>query len=80
MVDSAGVHPLHVGAVPEVMAACMRTQFAIHELVTEAYRTNSRHLALQALLLDPCVQSISKAEELLETMLKLQKDFLPPLE
>lgn len=79
-VDAQGIHPLHVGAVPETMAAYMRTQFAIHELVTEAYRTNSRRLALQALLLDPCVNSISRAEKLLDTMLALQKDYLPPLQ
>ena len=79
VMDARGVHPIIVGPVPEPMAAYMRTQFSIHELVTEAYRTSSRKLALQALLLDPCVNSIAAAEELLDVMLKLQKDYLPSL-
>jgi len=76
-VDAAGVHPLHVGPVPETFAAMMRTQFTIHQLLTEAYRTRSKALLLQALLLDPAVNSITAAERLLEDMLCLQRGFLP---
>lgn len=79
-VDASGVHPVHVGVVPEVFAAMVRPQLAIHELITEAYRTNSRKIALQALLIDPVVDSIAGAERLLDTMLDLQRDYLPPLE
>lgn len=68
---------VHVGAVPEPMAVYMRTQFAIHSLLTEAYRTRSRKLLLQALLLDPVVNSMTEAEKLLDEMLRLQADFLP---
>jgi len=76
-VDAAGIHPLHVGAVPETFAAMMRTQFTIHSLLTEAYRAGSKKLLLQALLLDPVVNSISSAEKLLDDMLELQRDYLP---
>ena len=79
-VDAAGIHPVHVGPIPEPFAALVRTQLSIAELVTEAYRTCSRKLALQALLLDPVVDSIAGAERLLDTMLELQKDYLPPLQ
>ncbi len=75
--DAAGLHPLHVGDVPETMAAIMRPQFTIHDLLTEAYRTHSRKLLLQALLLDPLVDSITRAEKMLDEMLTLQSDFLP---
>ena len=78
--DAKGMHPVHVGPIPEPFAAILRTQLSIAELVTEAYRTCSRKLALQALLLDPVVDSISGAERLLDTMLELQKDYLPPLQ
>jgi alpha-galactosidase len=77
LVDARGIHPLKVGPVPETFAAYMRTQFTIHTLLTEAYRTRSKQLLLQALLLDPCVNSIVEAEKLLDEMLALQKDFLP---
>ncbi|OGV56372.1 MAG: hypothetical protein A2X49_15210 [Lentisphaerae bacterium GWF2_52_8] len=76
-VDAKGAHPECVGPIPETFANFMRTHFTIHRLCTEAYRTRSRKLLLQALLLDPCVNDIAKAEKLLDTMLNLQKEFLP---
>lgn len=79
-VDASGIRPLTVGPLPETFAAYMRTQFTIHGLITEAYRTRSKRLLLQALLLDPCVNSILEAEKLLDEMLELQKEFLPAFE
>ena len=76
-VDAAGIRPLHVGPLPETFAAIMRTQFTIHALLTEAYRTRDKSLLLQALLLDPNVNSITAARELLTVMLHLQRDYLP---
>ena len=75
--DGRGIHPRHVGPIPESFAVCCRPQYAIHELITEAYRTGSKHLLLQALLMDPVVDSISRAEKMLDEMLELQKDYLP---
>jgi len=76
-VDGDGLRPLHIGEVPETIAAYMRPQFTIHSLLTEAYRTGSRKLLLQALLLDPVVDSITRAEKMLDHMLSLQSDYLP---
>ena len=75
--DGAGIHPLHVGPLPEVPATFIRTQLSIQRLITEAYRTKSKKLLLQALLLDPVVNSVTEAEKLLDEMLQLQKEFLP---
>jgi alpha-galactosidase len=77
IVKASGIHPQHVGAIPEIFAVYSRTQYAIHELLTEAYRTSSKRLLLQALLLDPVVNSITGAEKMLDEMLELQKDYLP---
>lgn len=76
-VHNGKLEAVHVGSVPEPMAAYMRTQFSIHGLLTEAYRTHSRKLLLQALLLDPVVTSIAAAEKILDELLTLQADFLP---
>jgi alpha-galactosidase len=76
-VDAKGLHPCHVGEIPETFAAMMIPQFTIHELITEAWRTRDKRLLLQALLLDPNVNSITAAEKLLDDMLKLQAAFLP---
>ena len=80
VVDARGIRPLEVGPVPEAFAAWMRTQFTIHDLVTEAWRTRSRKLLLQALLLDPCTSGIVESEKMLDEMLELQADFLPTFE
>ena len=77
IVDGAGIHPQKVGALPEPFAAYVRTQCSIIELVTEAYRTRSKKLLLQALLLDPVVNNVKAAEQLLDDMLELQKEYLP---
>jgi alpha-galactosidase len=75
--DATGLHPEHVGPLPETVAAMIRPQLLIHDLVTEAYRTGSRKLLLQAMLLDPVVDSLPKAEKLLDEMLALQVNFFP---
>ena len=77
MVSCAGVAPVAVGPLPETFAAHLRTQCAIVSTVTEAYRTRSRKLLLQALLLDPCINSIHSARAILDDMMALQADYLP---
>jgi alpha-galactosidase len=76
-VDSAGVHPLQVGPLPEPLAALCRQQITIQRLIVEAYRERSRDLLLQALVLDPIVDSVDRAERMLDYMLDLQSDYLP---
>ena len=75
--DAAGVHPIAVGRIPEAQAAFIRTQVSIQHAISEAYRTGSKNLLLQALLMDPVVNSIVEAEKMLDEMLELQRDFLP---
>lgn len=77
LVDSKGVHPLQVGPLPEPLAALCRPQITVQRLIVEAYRRRSRDLLLQALLLDPIVDSARRAEEMLDYMLDLQSDYLP---
>ena len=78
--DGAGIHPIAVGAIPEPQATYIRTQISIQRTVTEAYRTGSKRLLMQALLMDPVVDSIVEAEAMLDEMLDLQRDYLPPFE
>ena len=77
IVNAKGVHPEQVGPLPESLAAFCRTQISIQLLLIEAYRRGSKELLLQALLLDPVVDSVKRAEEMLDYMLELQKDYLP---
>ena len=75
-VDAEGVHAERVGPLPEPFAALIRPHLAITELVTEAWRTREKKLLVQALLLDPNVDSLERARKLVEEMLALQKDYL----
>ncbi|MBN1641390.1 MAG: alpha-glucosidase/alpha-galactosidase [Anaerolineae bacterium] len=78
--DGAGIHPIAVGEIPEPQATYIRTQISIQRTVTEAYRTGSKRLLMQALLMDPVVNSIVEAEKLLDEMLDLQRAYLPAFE
>lgn len=78
--DRRGIAPQHIGPIPEPLAAYCRTQISIQQLIIEAYRIRSKKLLLQALLLDPVVNSVVNAQKLLDEMLELQADYLPKFE
>ena len=78
-VDGEGVHPRSVPPLPEALAAFCRTQASIQKLVVEAYGERSKRKLLQALLLDPVVNSVANAERMLENMLEVQQEYLPEL-
>jgi alpha-galactosidase len=75
-VDGDGVHGVKLGALPKGIAGLMRNQVATMDLTAEAVLRGSRDMALQALLVDPIVDSVRRAEDLLDTMLDLQKPHL----
>lgn len=77
IVDVSGVHGLPLGPLPEPIAAMCRTQVAIIDRVVEAGVHGDRYAALQALLLDPVITSISQAEAVLSEMLEVHREFLP---
>ena len=76
-VDSQGIHPEFVGCLPEAFAAQIRLQHSIQKLLVEAYVKKSKKILLQALLLDPLVNSAKNASNLLDYMLDLQSEYLP---
>jgi alpha-galactosidase len=78
--DGEGLHPCQMEPLPEPLAALIRVQASIHKLLVEAFAEQSKAKLLQALLLDPTVDSYRRAVALMEEMLKLQKDILPPLD
>jgi alpha-galactosidase len=78
-VDAGGVHPVAVGALPEAIAGMCNLQISIQKLLVEAYRTGSKKALLQALLIDPVVDSYRRAGEMMDTLIKLEAGFLPEL-
>jgi alpha-galactosidase len=79
IVDAGGVHGECVGPLPEPIAAMCRTQITIQELLVEAYRDASKHALLQALVLDPVVNSVTRAEHMMTILLEAEADYLPEL-
>jgi alpha-galactosidase len=79
-VDAKGVQPEKIGPIPEALASFCRTQISLQKLIVDAYDKRSRNLLLQALLVDPVVNNVHNAEEMLGYMLDLQRDYLPAFE
>ena len=80
LVGGYGIQPVHVGPLPEPVAATLRQHITVQELTVEAALTGDRHVALQAFLQDPQVASALTLEEtaaLLDELLEAHADSLP---
>ena len=77
--DASGVRPKQMQPLPEAIAALLRLQGSIQQLIVEAYAESSKDKLLQAILLDPVVDSYRGAVQMMEEMLELQKKLLPAL-
>jgi alpha-galactosidase len=79
MSNGAGVHPRRMQPLPEPIAAMIRLQGSINKLLVEAFAEQSKDKLLQAVLLEPTVTSYRGAVEMVDEMLALQRDVLPPI-
>ncbi|MFQ5605607.1 MAG: alpha-galactosidase [bacterium] len=79
VVNSRGLHPMKMPALPEGPLSFLRTQASIHKLLVEACQEKSRNKLLQALLLDPTTCSYHNAVHLINEMFELQAEALPKL-
>jgi len=77
MADRDGVRAQRMEPLPEAIAAMLRTQGSINKLLVEAFMDRSREKLLQALLLEPTVNSYRNAVAMMNEMLRLQADILP---
>jgi len=76
IVNKDGLKGVPLGEYPKGLAALLKTQASVQDLVVEAILTKSKKVALQALLADPVINSTSQAKKILESMLKLQKKYI----
>ena len=79
MSDGTGVRPRRMQPLPEPIAAMIRLQGSINKLLVEAFAEQSKDKLLQAVLLEPTVTSYRGAVEMVDEMLALQRDVLPPI-
>jgi alpha-galactosidase len=77
IVDGAGIHPVHVGALPEPIAELLRRETVVALLCVDAAVEGSREKALQCLLLDPVITDIETARKILDDYLTSYREYLP---
>lgn len=76
-VNGAGIHPVHMGALPEPIAELLRREISVGQLCVDACVEGSREKALQCLLLDPMITDIDVARKILDDYLNEYKEYLP---
>lgn len=77
VVDASGIRPVNIGELPKPCAAFCRRDVEQMELTVEAGVKGDRNLVLQAMLLDPVCDSVSRAERVLDEMLRINAPYLP---
>ncbi len=76
-INAAGIHPVHVGNLPESIAELCRRELIVSQLCVDAAVEGSYKTALQCLLLDPIVHDMDAAKNILDDYLKTYKEHLP---
>jgi alpha-galactosidase len=74
--DAAGLHPVSLGPLPVAIASLMAMQANVQQLAVDAAVHASKELALQALLIDPVINSSIAAERLLEDLWKVNRPYI----
>jgi alpha-galactosidase len=71
--------PVPMERFPEAITASFSLQGSIHKLLVEAFVEESKDKLLQAVLLDPVVDSYPRAVAMVDEFVHLQRDILPAL-
>lgn len=75
LIGPDGPKAVQYGPLPETVAPFCQLTGSITNIVAEAAATGSKELALQALLLDPFINSVAVAEALLDDMLEYSSQY-----
>lgn len=80
IVDAAGIHPQHVGALPVQCAAMNMTNVNVQLLTIEAARTKKKEHIYQAAMMDPHTASeldIDTIKKMVDDLIDAHGDYLP---
>ncbi len=77
MVNSSGIHPLHIHPFPAPIVELWRREAGLVEMVVDTAVTGDRALALQTLALDPMINALDRAEAILDDYLAAFENYLP---
>jgi len=76
MADAAGIHPISLGPLPEAVAKLLKPAIGVQQLAVEAAVYGSKEIALQALLIDPTVNSAAAAIKLLDELWEVNLPYI----
>jgi len=77
IVDGSGIHPVHIGTLPNAIAELCRRETIVAQLCVDATVDGNREKALQCFLLDPVITDIDTAKKILDDYLTSYKEYLP---
>ena len=78
MADAAGIHPISLGPLPDPVAKLLTNQVNVQQLAVEAAVHASKEIALEALLIDPVINSASAAVKLLDELWEVNQPYIRP--
>ena len=74
--DAAGVHPVSLGPLPDPIAKLLSLQAQVQQLAVEAAVHASKELAMEALLIDPVINSTDAAAKLLDELWEINRPYI----
>lgn len=78
MTDADGIHPISLGPLPDPIAKLLTMQVNVQQLAVEAAVHASKEIALQALLIDPVVNSAEAAGHILDELWEINRAYIRP--
>jgi alpha-galactosidase len=76
VVDGAGIHPVHMGALPESIAELCRRELFVSQLCVDASVEGDYQKALQCILLDPMISDLDVGKKILDDYLITYRNHL----
>jgi alpha-galactosidase len=76
LASAAGIHPLSLGPLPAGCADLLKVQASVQQLAVEAAVHASKELALQALLVDPVINSSTTAVAILDELWEINRPYI----
>jgi alpha-galactosidase len=76
LADATGIHPISLGPLPDGIAKLLAVQAGVQQLAVEAAVHGSRELALQALLIDPVINSTTAAIAVLDELWEINRPYI----
>ena len=78
MADADGIRPISLGPLPDAIAKLLMMQVNVQQLAVEAAVRASKEIALQALLIDPVVNSAEAAVQILDELWEINRPYIRP--